>query len=109
MFSIDTVNIVGNNKQDSIGVLVDGYDNTISNMRIASVKIGVKLNVGGNYLSNIHPLFVYGGEASYEGSIAFWDAGKNQFHSCYSDQFETGFRVHYGSIYNMCTCFCYFR
>jgi hypothetical protein len=31
---IEMVNIVGNNMPDSIGVLVDGYDNTLRNMRI---------------------------------------------------------------------------
>ncbi len=104
---INNVNIVGNNKEDSIGVLVEGYDNTLSNMRIAGVKIGVKLTVGGNYLSYIHPLFIFGGEANYKGSTAFWDFADNRFSNCYSDQFETGFLVGNGSIYDTCTCYWY--
>ena len=59
---IETVNIVGNAKPGSIGVLIDGYDNTLTNMRIAAVQTGVKIVGGGNFLRNIHPLYIYAGE-----------------------------------------------
>ncbi|MBQ9691825.1 MAG: hypothetical protein IJV70_01550, partial [Clostridia bacterium] len=45
---ISEVHIVGNNKQDSIGVIVEGYDNTFTDMRITGVFIGMDLRVGGN-------------------------------------------------------------
>ena len=51
---IETVNIVGNNRPDSIGVLIEGYDNTLTNMRIAAVQTGIMLKSGGNFLRNIH-------------------------------------------------------
>ena len=38
---ISEVHIVGNKKQDSIGVIVEGYDNTLTDMRITGVFIGV--------------------------------------------------------------------
>ena len=37
---IHSVNIVGNCKPDCVGVLVEGYDNTFTNMRIGGVHIG---------------------------------------------------------------------
>lgn len=37
------VDIVGNGKPDSIGVLIQGSDNSLTNLRIADVFIGVKL------------------------------------------------------------------
>lgn len=40
---VSDVNITGNGKVNSIGLLVEGYDNTFTNMRIADVHIGVHL------------------------------------------------------------------
>jgi hypothetical protein len=71
------VNIVGNNSKDSIGVLVVGFDNTIANMRIASVHTGVDLRSAGNCIRNVHPLYIYGGDCAdeevYKTSCAFRD------------------------------------
>ena len=97
---IQNVNIVGNNKKDSTGVLVEGFDNTLTNMRIAAVQNGVILKSSGNFLRNIHPLFVFSNEYSYESkinyadSIGFWDFNSaNWYDYCYSDQMATGFRL----------------
>lgn len=105
---IEMVNIVGNNMPDSIGVLVDGYDNTLRNMRIAAIQTGILLRSAGNCLRDIHPLFIYGGEIArlcpelyddvdridYQKSIGFDDQswGNNWFNYCYSDQLSTGFK-----------------
>ena len=101
---ICNVNIVGNAKEGSIGLLVEGMDNTFTNMRIAYVHTGVKLARGGNYLRNIHPL----GGPCYVGSTAFCDlSGSNWYDFCYSDQYETGFYFKDG-IRSIChNCFCY--
>ena len=105
---IDTVNIVGNYAKDSIGVLVVGYDNTLTNMRIAGVQIGVKLTGGGNFLRNLHPLFVYRGNLTNAGSIGFDDqSGGNWYDFCYSDEFETGFRMKGNTLSMYDTCFCF--
>ena len=96
---IESVHIVGNNKKDSIGVLLEGYDNTLTNMRIAAVQTGVMLKSGGNFLRNIHPLFIFGDEyggdtIDYADSVAFWDHNStNWYDYCYSDQMATGFRL----------------
>ena len=110
---IVTVNIVGNAKPDSIGVLLEGSDNTLTNMRIAAVQTGVLINSGTNSLSNIHPLFIYAPELhdrnpdmygevdliDYSKSIGFDDVGNgtNWYDFCYSDQMATGFRFRSGS------------
>ena len=105
---IDTVNIVGTNGIDSIGVLVEGYDNTISNMRIASVQIGVKLIGGGNLLRNLHPLQTGGMKYDYKDSIGFWDlSGSNFMDFCYSDNFAVGFRFGSNCRTVFDSCFCY--
>ena len=119
---IDNVNIVGNAKPGSIGVLIDGYDNTLTNMRIAAVQTGVKLVGAGNFLRNIHPLYIYAGELhakdpdhydnveyiDYSQSIAFHEVSNNNWYDiCYSDQFAVGFKIGNGSTSLFDSCFCF--
>ena len=98
------VNIIGNGATDSIGVLLEGYDNTLSNMRIARVQVGVMLKSAGNSMRNLHPLYTCSYE-DYENSCGFWDfAGNNWYNFCYSDHFGIGFRTSMGArgIYDSC-------
>ncbi|MBQ7188317.1 MAG: hypothetical protein IJR99_02770 [Kiritimatiellae bacterium] len=100
-----SVNIVGNRARDSIGVLLEGYDNTLSNMRIADVYIGVELRSAGNSLRNIHPLYTCD-YTDYEDSTGFWDkTGNNWYSFCYSDHFGTGFRTARSCSSTMDSCF----
>ena len=104
------VNIVGNNKIGSIGVLIEGHDNSFTNMRIASVQIGMKIMTTSQFLRNIHPLYIFAGELAseeaYRNGCAFWD--ETPFHTwynnCYSDQFATGFRMRSGSRHIYADC-----
>ena len=104
------VNIIGNGCVDSIGVLIEGHDNTLSNMRIADVQCGVVIRSSGNMLRSIHPLYTCEYE-DYENSCGFWDCthGGNWYDFCYSDHFGIGFRTAEGiaSIYNNCFCMWY--
>lgn len=106
---IDTVNIIGNNQAGTVGLLIEGYDNTFTNMRIANFQIGVKLTGAGNFLRNLHPLYSYATEG-YADSIGFYDqGGDNWYDICYPDNFAIGFRMssHTVSIYNDCFCYWY--
>ena len=104
---IDTVNIVGNNRPDSVGVLVEGYDNTFTNMRIGGVHVGFILKSGANSLRNIHPLY-YGRNEEYQSSCGFIDeAGTNFFDFCYSDEFATAFRTTRSRCSIFTNCFAY--
>ena len=90
---ISDVNIIGTGDVNSVGLLVEGYDNTFTNIRIGYVFTGVHLKSAGNSLKNIHPLY-YSGYADYEQSVGFLDEGGNNLYDyCYSDQFCTGFRT----------------
>ena len=82
---IHSVNIVGNCKPDCIGVLVEGYDNTFTNMRIGGVHIGFLIRSEANSLRNIHPLY-YSGNEHYQTSCGFKDERQNNWYDfCYSD------------------------
>ena len=106
---ICNVNIVGRGTVDSIGLLIEGMDNTFTNMRIARVQIGVKILKGGNYLRNIHPLYsLASGWDHYTDSIAFCDLSwENWYDFCYSDQYCTGFYFA-DNVRSIChNCFCF--
>lgn len=91
---IHSVNIYGNGKDDSKGVVIVGYDNTLTNMRIANVRIGVEIQSGGNILRNIHPLYILN-SAPYSSSYGFYDVSgnRNWYDYCYSDQFRYGYYI----------------
>ena len=107
---VHSVNIVGNGSLESIGVLVEGYDNTLTNMRIANVFTGVVIRSGGNMLRNIHPLFYINDDTydRFDESAGFRvEHPMNWFDYCYSDQFAIGFDTMGGGIYQNCFCWWY--
>ena len=108
---IMNVNIIGNGKPESMGVLVEGSDNTFTNMRIAHIEIGMKILAPSQFLKNIHPLYTYdaGLEGRYAESCAFWDDTlmESWYNNCYSDQFATGFRMKGGARLTYADCFCF--
>ncbi len=115
---IFNVNIVGMGIKGSVGLLIEGSDNTFANMRIANFEVGVRCSGGGNFLRNIHPLYIYkddndfshAGEIEYLDSIGFDDLSNGTWYDiCYSDNFATGFRMQSKtkSIYNSCFSYWY--
>ena len=111
---VNTVNIIGSGTVDSIGVLLETDDNTLSNMRIAANQISVKVLSNNNMLRNLHPLYVFrstiNAEETFKDSIAFCDLGtRNYYDNCYSDQFANGFYLGEGnaSVFNCCFAYWY--
>lgn len=103
------VNIIGTGTTDSVGILLEGNDNTVTNVRIGNVFTGVHAKSAGNMLRNVHPLY-YSDYTDYQNSCGFIDeCGNNWYDYCYSDQFAIGFRsIGNGtSYYNDCYCFWY--
>lgn len=106
---INDVNIIGTGGTDSIGVVIEGWDNTFTNMRIGNVFVGVLIKTSANALTNIHPLY-YSDYTDYENSAGFVDEGGNNIYNfCYSDQFCNAFVTKGGvsSIYDNCFCYWY--
>ena len=102
---IRDVNIVGNGAKESIGVLVEGYDNSFTNMRIYGIHTGIWCKTGGNIFRNIHPLYRMG-DGNYAESRAFVvEQNNNWFDYCYSDQFARGFVLNSGVESNFVNCF----
>lgn len=104
---IHTVNVTGSLTVDSIGVLLESDSNTVTNMRIASNQIAVKVSGSNNFLRNLHPLYIFGEgfSADYMTSVAFYDEGTRNFYdNCYNDQFAIGFYMSKdtASVYDCC-------
>jgi hypothetical protein len=103
------VNIIGTGGTNSVGVLLEGYDNTLTNLRIGNVFVGVHLKSSGNVLRNVHPLY-YSNYTDYQNSCGFLsERGNNWYDYCYSDQFGVGFHTKGDGVgfYNDCFCFWY--
>ena len=101
---IRDINIIGNNTAEAVGMLIEGFDNTFTNIRIGCVYQGVIMRSAGNSLTNIHPLFQIGWD-NYDGSCGFVEESNNNLYTyCYSDQFQTGFKIigNGRSIYDNC-------
>lgn len=108
---ISDLDITGNGATNSIGVLVEAYDNHIANIRITRAMVGVKLVKGGNMLTNIHALFSSGlpaQVAAYGNSVGFLDVSwSNRYRCCYSDHFSLGFHLIGPSILDACIVWWY--
>ena len=89
---IRDVNLVGNNRPDSIGLLVQAFDNSFTNMRIFAFCKGVKIEGGGNLFCNVHPLVSWDLiHSCYDDTVGFWDLeNNNTYDRCYADAFSTG-------------------
>jgi hypothetical protein len=79
-------------------VWLEGHDNSLTNMRIASVHTGILADSGGNIFRNLHPLYIFEGEnasdENYLTSVAFDDRWNDNYYDiCYSDQFCTAFSM----------------
>lgn len=98
---VSDVNVVGNGDPHSVGVLVEAYDNTFTNMRICGCNVGVWLKKGGNSLRNIHPL----SGADYMNSYGFIVEESNCWLDyCYSDHFAHGFKLSRGVRCHFAAC-----
>ena len=101
------VNITGCESEASVGVLVEGYDNTFTNMRIGGVHTGFIIKSSANCLRNIHPLY-YSRNANIATSCGFVDERGNNFYDfCYSDEFATAFRIKNNKYSSYTNCFAF--
>ena len=92
---VDKVTIFGNGSDSSIGLWVEGYDNTFSNMRIANVRTGVRIVSQANYIHNIQCTSPASDTAtSFKNCVAFYDTGaRNWYQNCTSTNYPTAFQI----------------
>lgn len=100
---VENISATGNDSigsSDTIGVWIESFDNELNNIRVQATTIGLKITGGGNKIYNAHPLYIgtrAPTKAEYERTIGFlidvvgfnW----NEFIACYSDSFNTGYKI----------------
>lgn len=91
---IRDMSIICNDDKDSYGLILQGGDNTASNIRIGHVTHGVHTYGGSNLLSYIHPL--HNGDCltnNYDESVGFEIDNYTQLNNCYSDNFRVAYQI----------------
>lgn len=91
LFNVN-INRYGSGAPDSnsIGLIVNGYDNNIFGVRTDKFTTGIQINGGGNYFANCHPLWHNddNSTADLQASVGFdINADDIVLVSCYSDMF----------------------
>jgi hypothetical protein len=91
---IENIRIYGNGAPTSIGLLIEGWDNTYSNFRIANVQTGVQVESAANLIRDIQCTYIPNPRLTplYNQSIAFNDLDdRNWYDNCTSTDFSVGF------------------
>ena len=102
------LNIEGNGEPSSVGVQVDGLDNTLSNIRVSGFEVGVKLTRPGNLMHNIYSSYVPSDSIDYGRTKGFYDVGGgNWYDGCYSNDYRTAFFISAGSLSLLNDCGAY--
>lgn len=94
------ISIICNDTEDSYGLILQGSDNTATNIRIGHVTHGVYTYGGTNFLSYIHPLHNSPGkETNYDKSIGFEISEFTILNNCYSDNFRIAYQLNNASAF----------
>ncbi len=100
---VDSITGTGNSARDSGYILINGSNNTVTNLRMCEGYYGIKLLKENNTLRNLHPLI--GPMREDPGTIGFWDLSRGNFYDyCYGDQHAMTFKLCDGntSVLNGC-------
>ena len=93
---IENIRIYGNGEGNSIGLLIEGWDNTFSNMRIANVQTGVRVTTAANLIRDIQVTYISNPKSAplQSTSVGFEDLGdRNWYDNCSSIDFATAFKI----------------
>lgn len=101
----EAIDIEGCYFAGSIGVLVDGLDNTLTDIRINGFEIGVQMTRAGNLMHNIHAVYTPSEQMDYNNSIGFLDScGSNWMDGFHAEGFRVGYRLSGGVLDMMNDC-----
>lgn len=91
---VEDVDIIGNGG-DSVGIVVEGFDNNFVDVRISNVKIGVDAKAKGNFYRGVSVKLddPTDSRIDYESTVGFICYEANWFYSCSSENMATGFRL----------------
>ena len=89
---IDDVTIIGNGKAKSIGINIDGYDNSFTNVRIYNCQTGVISSSGGNTFRDIR-VYNTSSEINYADTVGMQEKtnSNNFYYHCYVQDCATAY------------------
>ena len=95
----EAIDIEGCYLPGSVGVHVDGLDNTLTDIRISGFEIGMQLTRAGNLMHNIHAVYKRGERMDYNNSIGFLDScGSNWMDGFHAEGFRVAYRIKGGGL-----------
>lgn len=88
---IEDIDIIGYGL-NSVGMLIEAYDNNLVDIRISNVAVGVD-SINGNFFRGVSVRCDITPESStwYESTVGFRISGNNWFYSCSSENMATAF------------------
>jgi hypothetical protein len=98
----EDITIIGNGITTEKGIDIDACDNTLTNIRIYNVNLGVHCKRGGNLLKNIYVINTVD-KLKTKGTNGFICTADNWISQCYSQNFANAFTVHTRGIIADCT------
>ena len=101
----EAIDIEGCYLPGSVGVHVDGLDNTLTDIRISGFEIGMQMTRAGNLMHNIHAVYEHRDSWDYNNSIGFLDSnGSNWMDGFHAEGFRVGYRLRGGALDMMNDC-----
>lgn len=95
----EAIDIEGCYLPGSVGVHVDGLDNTLTDIRINGFEIGMQLTRAGNLMHNVHAVYTHSESMDYNNSVGFLDScGSNWMDGFHAEGFCTGFKIAGGAL-----------
>lgn len=95
----EAIDIEGCYFPGSVGVHVDGLDNTLTDIRISGFEIGMQLTRAGNLMHNVHAVYEQRDGWDYNNSIGFLDSsGSNWMDGFHAEGFRVGYKIRGGGL-----------
>ena len=95
----EAIDIEGCYIPGSVGVHVDGLDNTLTDIRINGFEIGMQMTKAGNLMHNVHAVYEHRDSWDYNDSIGFLDSsGSNWMDGFHAEGFRVAYRIRGGGL-----------
>lgn len=98
-WDITNVTIIGSGAAGSVGMNVDGFDNTITDIRIYDMQLGIKAVGAGNFFKNICVTNSVVDDGYYKINLGIDDRANNWYNNCYVENCATAYSMHPSSLF----------
>ena len=106
---VDDVTCIGTGKAGTTGVIVLGYDNTVTNTKTYNYEVGLEIIGGGTLVRNFEAYFEFSNYtsginvANTVGVIESQKNGDNWLYDCYAENYTTAFKINGGTkVFDRC-------